>query len=100
MCIRIYAVTRRNKLLCGVLLVVIAVQLSAGINFAIAYGTGPSGFLSSLFVRVLSHRSSVQLPLGVDLDVYNACIPQEQRPAELAFNGISVASGTPFPTRF
>lgn len=100
MCIRVYAVTRRNKLLCGVLLVVIAVQLSTGINFAIAYGTGPSGFLSGLFVRVFSHRSSVQPPSEVDLDVYNACIPQEKRPAELAFNGVSVVSGTPFHTRF
>ena len=98
MCIRVYAVTRRNKLLCGALLVMIAVQLGAGINFAIAYGTGPRGFLSGFFVRLLSHHSSVQSPPEVDLDVYNVCIPQEQRPAELTFNGISVASGTPFPT--
>ena len=90
--------TRRNKSLCGALSVLIAAQLSTGIYFAFMYGTGPCELLSRPFVRVLSHRSSVQPPPEVDLDVYNVCIPQEQRPAELTFNGISVASGTPFPT--
>ena len=100
MCLRVYAVTRRNKLLCGALSVLIAAQLSTGIYFAFMYGTGPSGFLSCLFVRVLSHRSSVQPPPEVDLDVYNACIPQEQRPTELAFNSISVVFGAPLPSDF
>jgi len=90
-------VTGRNKLLCGALLVMIAAQLGTGMYFVVAYGTGPSGFFSRLFVLVLSHRSSVQQPPEINLYVYNGCIPQEQRPAELAFNSVSVASGAPSP---
>ena len=100
MCLRVYAVTRRNKSLCGALSVLIAAQLSTGIYFAFMYGTGPCELLSRPFVRVLSHRSSVQPPPDVDLDVYKVCFPREQRPAELAFNSISVAFGTPLPSNF
>ena len=92
--------TRRNKLLCGALSVLIAAQLSAGIYFAVADGTGQSEFFGRLFVRTLSHRSSVQPPPQVNLALYNICIPQEQRPAELAFNSVSVAFGAPLPSDF
>jgi len=100
MCLRVYAVTRKNKLLCSALSVLIAAQLSTGIYFAFKYGTGPCELLSRLSARVLSHRSSVRPPPEVHLNVYNVCIPQEQRPAELAFNSISVAFGTHLPSDF
>ena len=65
----------RNKLLRGALSVLIAAQLIVGIYFAVVDGTGPSEFLNRLFVRMLSHRSSVQPPPEINLDVYNVCIP-------------------------
>jgi len=98
MCIRVYAVTGRNKLLCGVLSVLIAAQLSVGIYFAIVDGTGPGEFLSRLFVCMLSHRSSVQPPPEMNLDAYNVCIPRDRRPAVLAFSSVSVAFGASLPS--
>ena len=98
MCLRVYAVTRRNKLICGVLSALIAAQLSFGIYFAVVDGTGPSEFLNHLPVRVLSHRSLVQKFPEISLDMFHVCVPQERRHVELAFISISVAFGTPLPS--
>ena len=92
--------TGRNKLLCGAISVLIAAQLSVGIYFAVVDGTGLSEFLNHLFVRILSHRSSVQPPSEMNLDVYNVCIPRDWRSAVLAFSSVSVAFGTPLPSDF
>jgi len=94
MCLGVCAVTRRNKLLCGALSVLIAAQLSVGIYFAAVDGTGPSEFLNRLFVPMcmLSHRPSVQLPPEINLDVYNIC--RHRWPAVVAFSSVSVAFGT------
>ena len=87
--------TRRNKLLCGVLSALIVSQLSFGVYFAVVDGTGPSEFFNHLLVRMLSHRSSVQKFPDINLDMFHVCVPQERRQVELAFISISVAFGTP-----
>jgi len=53
MCLRVYAVTRRNKLIGGALSVLIVAQFCFGIYFAVVDGTSPCEFLNRLlFVRV------------------------------------------------
>ena len=57
MCLRVYAVTGKNKLLCGVLSVLAATQFSFGIYSAFVDGTGPREFLNRLLFacRLIGH---------------------------------------------
>jgi len=102
MCLRVYAVSGRNKLLRGALSVLIVAQLSVGIYFAAVDGTGPSEFLNRLFVRMctLFHHPSVQLPPEINLDVYKICIPRHWRPVVVAFSSVSVAFGAHLSSDF
>ena len=65
--------------------------------FSAVDGTGLSEFLNRLFLPMFSHRSSVQPPPGMNLDVHNACIPWDRRPAVFAFSSVSVALTTRLP---
>ena len=57
MCLRVYAVTGRNKLVGGTLSVMIVGQLCFGIYFTVVNGTTPCEFLDRLAVRVRSNIS-------------------------------------------
>jgi len=100
MCLRVYAVTGKNKLLCGVLSVLAATQLGLGICLAVVNGTASCEFLSHLFVRVLFHRSLVQPLPNINLDIFKVCLPRRWPPGEIAFTTIPVAFGTPLPFDF
>ena len=100
MCLRVYAVTEKNKLLCGVLSVLVATQLGLGICYGVVEATGPGEFLDRLFVRVSFHQSLVQPPPDINLDIFKVCLPRRWPPGEIAFSSIPVVFGTPSPLEF
>ena len=55
MCLRVYAVTGRNKLLGGALSVIIVMQLCFGTYYTIGAVRNPCKFLSYLFIRMRTH---------------------------------------------
>jgi len=100
MCLRVYAVTQKNKLLCGVLSVLAATQLGLGICYAVVEATGPCEFLNRLFIPTLFHWSLVQPAPDINLDIFKVCLPRRWLPGEVAFASISVIFGTPLPSDF
>ena len=100
MCLRIYAVTRRNKFLGGGLLVLTVVQFCFGIYSTAVDAKSPREFINRLFVRILSHRWPVQPLPKINLDAYRICLPQRSRSGELVFTSFSITFGTPSPSDF
>lgn len=100
MCLRVYAVTRRNKLLSGTLSLLIAAQLCFGIYFTVMYSMAPCELLNRSFICVWSHRLLVQPLPEIDLNVYKVCLPPKLWPGELTFAGISVTFCTLSPSDF
>ena len=55
MCVRVYAVTGRSRLLCGVLFVLAIAQLCFGVYHTVMYSVLPCETLDSFFVCAWSH---------------------------------------------
>lgn len=102
MCIRVYALTERNKLLCGALSVLTVAQFCFGIYFTVMNGTTPCEFPDRFFVRsrVVLYRPLVSPLPEINLDAYKSCLPPSWRPGELTFVSISVTFGTPLLSDF
>jgi len=98
MCVRVYAVTGRNRFLCGALCVLASAQLGFGVYHTVMYSVLPCGFLNRFFVRAVSSRSLVQSLPEIDLDAYRVCIPPKFRPGEVTFTSISLVFGTLLPS--
>jgi len=102
MCIRVYAVTERNKLLCGALPLLIVAQLCFGIYFTVMNGTTPRESFNRLFIhsRVVLYEPLVSPLPEINLDAYKSCLPSRWRPGELTFASISITFGMPLPSDF
>ena len=99
MCIRVYAVTGRNRFLCGALCILAAAQLGFGLYHTVMYSVLPCESPQQFFrSRVVSSRSLVQSLPEIDLDVYRVCIPPKFRPGEVTFTSISFVFGTLLPS--
>ena len=99
MCVRVYAVTGRNRFLCGALCVLTAAQLCFGIYYTVMYSVLPCETLDSFFAHAwFNSRSLVQSLPEIDLDAYRVCVPPKFRPGEVTFTSISFVFGTLLPS--
>ena len=93
MYLRIYGVTGRNKLLSGLLSVLIFAQLSFGFYFMVRIGTSPGKFhdhCSSVrgLIRPLAQRLT-----GINLDAFKICNYKRWRLGEFLFTNLMIAFG-------
>jgi len=93
-------VTGGNKLLSGMLSILIVAQLGFGIYFIFVSAITPCEFLDRLFVRVWSHRPLAGSLPDINLDAFRTCFPPRWRPGEVTFTSISVAFGAFLPFYF
>ena len=91
--LRIYAVTKGNKLLTGALCVLIAAQLCFGVFSLIRAVMGSCELLDRFFVRVWTHRlPAVPVP-DINIDAFRVCFLGRWRLGELLYINLAIAFG-------
>jgi hypothetical protein len=95
MCLRIYAVTGRNRRLGSLLLVLISTQLCFGIYYITRSAMSPGESFFSLFVPVNSSGiwSLAQSFSDIKVDALEFCIIQRWKLGELLFTNIVIVFG-------
>ena len=92
-CLRLYAVTGRNKLYGAVFITLITGQFGGGLWYDIVSGRAPSELFIDLLIFAQSHWLSVQKLPPINLDAFRACAAASVRSGAISFVSIAIAFG-------